>query len=154
MAFEDRDFSVVNTPLPHWTRVCPSDPGWLYILRNGDLLKVGKTRNPQRRLFREARTWLPDGEVIGVKPFWNIHELERVLLCGIAQFWYAGEWHSFPDQSWSTSLIDGFRLFDDQDRNKNSVDFSYWISGSGMGESIMEQNHRKVSLRRFQRDGC
>jgi hypothetical protein len=44
-----------------------------------------------------------------------------------------------------------FEAFDDRDRNKNSVDFGYWIGGSGMGEVIMEQNHRRISLRGWQR---
>lgn len=145
------DFPILNTPLPAWVTWQPANPGWLYILRNGDLLKIGKTTNPMRRL-RQAQTWLPDGEVIGMKPFWFIHDFERTLLCGIANHWYGGEWHKFPDATWSEFLIDGFRLFDDHDRNKNTVDFSYWIGGSGMGEVIAEQNRRRISLRRWQRE--
>ncbi len=151
MLFQSNDFSIKDSPLPWWTMCKEIDPGWLYILRNGDLFKVGKTTHPKRRL-REARTWLPTGEVIGIKPFWHVHEFERTLLCGIANFWHEGEWHRFPDESWSDVLTEGFRIFDDHDRSKNTVDFSYWIGGSGMGEVIMEQNHRRVSLRRFQRD--
>lgn len=145
------DFSVHNTPMPGWTRCQPVDPGWLYILRSGDLFKIGKTTHPQRRL-KEAGTWLPDGEVVGVKPFWCIHEFERTLLCGIANFWHAGEWHRFPNIEWSSALTDGFRMFDNHDRNRNTVDFSYWIGGSGMGELVMEQNRRRVSLRSWQRE--
>jgi hypothetical protein len=152
MLVSQNDFTVANTPLPGWTRCQPIDPGWLYILRNGDLFKIGKTTDPKRRL-REARTWLPDGEVVGIKPFWNIHEFERTLLCGIANFWHEGEWHCFPDDTWSDFLVSGFRLFHDHDRNKNTVDFGYWIGGSGMGELIMEQNRRRISLRRWQREG-
>jgi T5orf172 domain len=150
MLIPAHDFSVDNTPFPAWTRCQPIDPGWLYIVQNGQLLKVGKTTNPKRRL-REAQTWLPEGEVIGIKPFWNIHVYERTLLCGIANYWLEGEWHRFPDEGHSGFLISGFRLFDDHDRNKNTVDFSYWIGGSGMGELIMEQNHRRISLRQWQR---
>jgi hypothetical protein len=147
-----RDFKIVNTPLPRWADIRPIDPGWLYILRNHDLIKVGKTTNPNRRLFREAQTWLPDMEAIGVKPFWQIRDCERLLLCGLANHWYFGEWHRFPDSTFSDFLNDGFRLFDDHDRNKNSLDFIYWINGSGMGEVIQEQNYRKISLRRWQRE--
>lgn len=150
MLASDHDFSVVNTPLPAWTRCRPIDPGWLYIFKNTNLFKIGKTTHPERRL-KEARTWLPDGEVIGIKPFWNIHTYERTLLCGIASFWYHGEWHCFPDESHSDFLVDGFRMFDNRDRNKNTVDFGYWISGSGMAELITEQNHRRISLRQWQR---
>jgi hypothetical protein len=151
MLVDDDDFSIKDSQLPWWTMCHPIDPGWLYILRHRDLLKIGKTTDPNRRL-REARTWLPDGEVIGIKPFWNIHEFERTLLCGIANFWHEGEWHRFPDDSWSDFLTDGFRIFDNHDRSKNTVDFNYWIGGSGMGEVIMEQNHRRISLSRFQRE--
>lgn len=151
MPISDHDFSILNTPFPAWTRCRPVNPGWLYILKSGDSFKIGKTVNPQKRL-QEAKTWLPDGVVVGVKPFWSIHKFERVLLCGIANFWQAGEWHSFPDATWSNFLVEGFRLFDDHDRNRNTVDFSYWIGGSGMGELVNEQNHRRISLRRFQRE--
>jgi hypothetical protein len=145
------DFSIANTPLPAWTVCEPINPGWLYILKNGDLLKIGKTTDPLRRL-RQAQTWLPDGEVIGMKPFWCIHEFERTLLCGIANFWYEGEWHKFPDETWSNFLIEGFRMFDDHDRNRNTVDFGYWIGSSGMAELVVEQNHRRISLRRWQHE--
>lgn len=145
------NFSIRNSPLPTWARARPFDPGWLYILRNGDLYKIGKTTDPARRI-REAKTWLPNGEIIGIKPFWCVHELERTLLCGIANFWHDGEWHQFPDESWSDGLIDGFQLFDDHDRNLNTVDFSYWIASSGMAELVVEQNRRRISLRRWQRE--
>jgi len=127
------------------------DPGWLYIVKNGDLFKIGKTTNPKRRLFREARTWLPDIKLVGVKPFWNIGKLERQLHSGLAQFWYSGEWHQFPDDTYEW-LFEDFSNFYDEDRDMNSVDFIYWVNGSGMSELIMEQNHRRISLRRWQRE--
>jgi hypothetical protein len=145
------DFTVRNTPFPPWTTCQPINPGWLYVLRNGQLLKVGKTTDPRRRL-REARTWLPGVEVVGVKPFWDIHSYERTLLCGIANYWLEGEWHHFPDDSHSDWLIAGFRMFDDHDRNKNTVDFGYWVGSSGMAELVMEQNYRRISLRKWQRE--
>jgi hypothetical protein len=128
------------------------DPGWLYVIRNGDLLKVGKKKNPKRRLHRDAKTWLPDMELIGVKPFWNFGRLERELQCGLANFWYAGEWHKFPDANHSEFLIEGFKEFYDDDIDKNSVDFIYWINGSGMSELLHEQYDRKISLRRWQHE--
>jgi hypothetical protein len=45
-------------------------------------------------------------------------------------------------------------MFSDHDRNKNTFEFNYWIGGSGMGEVVMEQNHRRITLRRFQREIC
>lgn len=151
MLVSDNDFTIANTPLPGWTLCQPIDPGWLYIIRNNDVFKVGKTTDPKRRL-KEARTWLPAGETIGVKPFWNVHKFERTLLCGIANYWLDGEWHQFHDETYSDFLVTGFGMFDDHDRAKNTVDFGYWIGGSGMGEVIMEQNHRRISLRRWQRE--
>jgi hypothetical protein len=125
------------------------EPGWLYVIKNADLFKIGKTTNPKRRLLNEARTWLPDMELVGVKPFWNISALERFLLCGAAPHWYAGEWHCFPDSTWDFFFED-FSGFYDDDRDMNSVDFIYWVNGSGLSEVIAEQNHQKVSLRTFQ----
>jgi hypothetical protein len=127
-------------------------PGWLYLIRNGDLFKVGKTRNPKRRLFRDAKTWLPDMELIGVKPFWNYSRLERELQCGLANYWHAGEWHKFDCEEDYEFLVDGFKEFYDDDIDKNSVDFIYWINGSGMAELLHEQCNREISLRRWQRE--
>lgn len=136
------DFSISNTPMPGWTQCKSVDPGWLYIIQNNDLFKVGKTTNPRRRL-REASTWLPNGKLVGMKPFWHFHQFERVLLCGLANCWHKGEWHRFPDHDWSVRLTSDFAAFDDHDRNRNTVDFTYWIGGSGLGEVIMEQNYRR-----------
>ena len=147
------DFSIQNSRLPAWYRLEAIDAGWLYMLKHADLIKVGKTKDPKRRL-REAQTWLPDCELIGIKPFWKIHDFERTLLCGIANYWHEGEWHRFPEGSAGDFLTEGFQSFSDQDRNKNTFEFNYWIGGSGMGEVVMEQNHRRVTLRRFQRDVC
>lgn len=103
MLHSAHDFRIRNTPFPGWFDYAPNDPGWLYILRQGDLFKIGKTANPKRRL-REARTWLPSGELVGMKPFWDVHTLERTLLCGIANHWLEGEWHQFPDDTYSDFL--------------------------------------------------
>ena len=43
-------------------------------------------------------------------------------------------------------------MFSDHDRSKNSVDFGYWIGSAGMGEVKDEQNCRKISLRKWQRE--
>jgi hypothetical protein len=77
------DFSVFDTPFPWWAKCKLANPGWLYVITNGPLIKIGKTTNPMRRL-KEARTWLPRGNIVGIKPFWNIHHLERTILAGIA----------------------------------------------------------------------
>jgi len=70
---------------------------------------------------------------------------------GIANFWYSGEWHQFPDDTYDW-LFEDFRGFYDEDRDMNSVDSIYWINGSGMAELIIEQNRRRISLKRWQRE--
>jgi hypothetical protein len=102
----------------------------------------------KRRLLA-ARTWLPDLELIGVKPFWNISELERQLLAGLAQFWISGEWHRFPDNTYDF-VFEDFGGFYDEDRDMNSVDFIYWMHE--FGEILMEFGSRKISLRKWQRE--
>src|SRR3954452_25052208 len=84
------------------------DPGWIYIFKNDGLLKVGKTTDPQRRI-REARTWLPNMEVLGIKPFWNVGKIEQTLHTGCAPFWHAGEWFKVDDANDYELLSDGFR---------------------------------------------
>lgn len=127
------------------------DPGWIYIIKNGEILKVGKTKNPKRRVFGEAKTWLPELEIIGVKPFWNIRHVERMLHEGFAQFWHAGEWFRFPKNDGYEFVAEDFREFYDDDRDWNSVDFIFWFNSSGFGEVASERYSQKRSLRQWQR---
>jgi hypothetical protein len=124
------------------------DPGWLYIVKDGQRFKVGKTKNPKRRLLA-ARTWLPDLEVVGIKPFWNVGALERGLFAGLAQFWKSGEWHQFPDDTYDF-VFEDFANFYEEDRDMNSVDFIYWMHE--FGEILMEFSNRNISLRKWQRE--
>ena len=48
-------------------------------------------------------------------------------------------------------MIEGFQALSDIDINRNSVDFIYWYSGSGMAEFVIEQNERRLPIRSFQR---
>jgi hypothetical protein len=114
------------------------------------MLKVGKTTNPKRRA-RDARTWLPDVDIIAFKPFWEIGRLERTMHAGLANLWHRGEWHSV-DEIDCQFLVDGFREFYDDDRDMNSVDFIYWFNGSGLAEVAVEGNSRRLSLREWQRE--
>ena len=120
-------------------------------MRHGNLFKIGKTKNPPRRI-RDAKTWLPNIEVIAIKPFWNVSALERKLHEGLANYWHEGEWFEFPDADLCEFLIEGFKDFYEKDRDTNSVDFIYWYNGSGMTELQIERGSRQVSLRRFQRE--
>jgi hypothetical protein len=145
------DFSVTSASLPGCFPNRRVAPGWPYIFEHNSLFKIGKTTNPKRRL-REAQTWIPFATLIGVKPFWDIHRFELTLLCGLAVNWTEGEWHGFESEEHSEFLVEGFRIFDDHDRDENTYEFGYWIRGSGMAEVIAEFNSRRGSLRKFQRD--
>jgi Meiotically Up-regulated Gene 113 (MUG113) protein len=123
--------------------VAKRDKGWLYLLRSGHLLKIGKTSNPTRRLSKDAKTWLPDAEVIAVKPFWNVSDLERQLHEAFCRYWYEGEWFKIDDQNDRAILIDGFREFSDDDIDVNSVDFIYWFNSMGMLEFSIERRARQ-----------
>lgn len=127
------------------------DPGWIYAVKTGNLVKVGKTTDPKRRLLREAKTWSPEElEIVGVKPFWNISRIEYSLHSALAEFWYRGEWHKFDNEYWRTFFLDGFRVFSDTNRNANSVEFIYWMNGDNYVEAIRMQREHKMSLRRWQ----
>jgi len=80
MLLLDYNFTIANTPLPLWSRCQPVDPGWLYILRNADLFKAGKTTDPKRRL-REARIGFlmekSSGEAILEYPYSRTHTAVR-----------------------------------------------------------------------------
>ena len=127
------------------------DAGWLYLMKSGHLFKIGKTKSPKRRI-RDAQTWIPDIEVIAMKPFWNISTLERVLHEGLADQWHKGEWFKFSDASYHDFVVDSFLDFYSEDRDMNSVDFMYWYQGSGMMEFAIERDARRVSLKKFQKD--
>jgi hypothetical protein len=66
-----------------------NDGGWIYAVRTGGFVKVGKTTDPRRRLLREAQTWCPSGlDEIIAKPFWNITKLEYSLHTCLAEHWH------------------------------------------------------------------
>jgi hypothetical protein len=116
-----------------------------------NLIKIGKTTDPARRLLREARTWSPDElELIGAKPFWNIGKIEYSLHSALAEHWHRGEWHKFDEVHWMELFVDGFRVFkdDEDDRGANSVNFIYWMNGgTNYCEAVRMQCEHKMSLR-------
>ena len=121
------------------------DPGWIYIVKHEDLIKIGKSKNPVKRIS-QAKTWLPGLVVVGVKPFWNVSYVERVIHAGLANFWYDREWFHFQDDEFGPEFIEDFQGFYDDDRDMNSVDFIYWVNGSGMAELVMERGQQELSL--------
>jgi hypothetical protein len=137
-------------PDPRWWGIPLEDPGWIYAVRTANLVKVGKTTDPQRRLPREANTWCPHGiEELHVKSFWNIRRAEYSLHCALAEFWHRGEWHQFTDDYWLRFFMDGFGQFKNDDRDRNSIDFTYWMNGTNFAESLIWQSQHKMSLRQW-----
>ncbi len=125
-------------------------PGWLYVLGSGTRLKIGRTTNFDLRL-RAARTWIPDIQIIGVKPFWHAAALERYLHVALTDYWVEGEWFDFGEDEFREYFIENFQEFYDTDINKNSVDFIYWMNSTGMSEFTLEFSRRRVSLPEWRR---
>lgn len=128
----------------------PQNPGFIYVVENAGRYKIGSSKTKDARI-RNAKTWLPDMVVIGVKPFWDYKEKERLLHVGNAMCWYDGEWFVPFDEAFQDYFVDEFKAFSDTDINRNSVNFVYWYNGSGMAEFAMEQNRQGMSLRKFQK---
>jgi len=143
----------VFEPSPYLGRfgVVANDPGFIYVIRSQSRLKIGRSMGKRDRL-RQAKTWLPDGEVLGIKPFWNHRAAENCLQLGLSMFWYKGEWFDFAGDEFEASFIEDFIAFDDLDINKNSIDFIYFMNSSGMSEYTMEFSRRELSKASFQRD--
>lgn len=136
-----------------WIRtfgIPPEDPGYIYLIQSGDRFKIGKTAHKLSR-FAAAKTWLPDMAIVGIKPFWNVTWIEKCLHQGFAASWYAGEWFEPIDEAYRSILVDGFSMFSDSDRDRNSVDFIYWFNGDGMAELVIENNSQGISLKQFQK---
>jgi len=128
--------------------VTPIDPGWIYVFKDGERFKIGKTTSPERRI-REAKTWLPDMKIIGVKPFWGISHHEKCLHIGLASFWYEGEWIYIPADDPYDTFLEEFGQFCENSRDKNSISFIYWYNSIGMAEYSIEYSHQKISKLKF-----
>jgi hypothetical protein len=70
-------FENVGTVMPVW-QIRRVDPEFLYIIESHGRYKIGKTTKTKERL-RTANTWLPDMNLIGLKPFWGASRHERML---------------------------------------------------------------------------
>lgn len=126
------------------------EPGFVYVVEHYGKYKIGSSKSRRNRL-QDAKTWLPDMAIIGVKPFWDYKEKERLLHVGNALCWYDGEWFVPFDEAFQDYFVDEFKAFSDTDINRNSVDFVYWYNGSGTAEYVVEQNRQGMSLREFQK---
>jgi hypothetical protein len=101
--------------------------------------------------LRAARTWIPDVKVIGVKPFWHVADLERSLHIALTDYWIDGEWFDFGEDEFQEYFIETFQEFYDDDINRNSVDFIYWMNSTGMSEFTWEFSSRGISLPEWRR---
>ncbi|MBV9014930.1 MAG: GIY-YIG nuclease family protein [Alphaproteobacteria bacterium] len=128
--------------------VAPNDPGYIYIIENGRRYKIGKTKSKTTRI-RAAKTWLPDMQLVGIKPFWNVGFVEKCIHVGFAHSWYDGEWFEPLDEGYRETIVDHFREFSDTDRDRNSIEFIYWFNGDGMAELVNESFHQKLTPHRF-----
>lgn len=89
--------------------------------------------------------------LIGIKPFWDLGEIERQLHIGFCSEWYDGEWFQFSDEDMKSLFLEGFDEFSDSDRDVNSVDFIYWFNSNGMAEFVIEQQRQGLSLNKFRK---
>ena len=119
------------------------DPGFVYVIEDRGRFKIGRTTDAQARLSA-AKTWLPEMKLVGMKPFWNHQHVEQTMHVGFAACWHAGEWFEMLDAEYRNVLVDGFSEFSGTDRDRNSVDFIYWVNGSGMSELTLEQSRSGV----------
>jgi hypothetical protein len=126
------------------------NPGFVYVIESAGKFKIGSSKTRSDRI-RNAKTWLPDMTIIGVKPLWNYKEKERLLHVGNAMCWYDREWFIPYDDAFNEYFVEEFKAFSETDINRNSVDFVYWFNGSGMAEFVIEQNRQSMGLRKFQR---
>lgn len=130
--------------------ISASDPGYVYILRSQDRLKIGRSVRGHDRL-KQAKTWLPDAEILGVKPFWHHRAAEYCMQLSLTQFWYSGEWFDFAGDEFEEWFIAEFVAFDDVDINRNSMNFTYFMNSTGMSEYAAEFSRRIVSKISFHR---
>jgi hypothetical protein len=134
---------------PSYFGIPQRDGGWIYAVRSGEFVKVGKTTDPHRRLLREAKTWCPNGlDEIIAKPFWNITKLEYSLHTSLAEHWHRGEWHKFTNPYWENFFLNAFREFRDGEefRDRNSIDFAYWMNGTNYAEIVAMQCEQRMTL--------
>lgn len=129
----------------------PADPGFIYLFRDRGRYKVGRTIAPEHRI-RAARTWIPDIQVIGMKPFWFHSELESYLHVGLAMFAFDREWFDFKGDEFEESFVDEFSFFKDEDPIGNTRSFTYFVNGTGMNEFTLEWSSQGCSKRQFLRD--
>lgn len=146
LKLSDLDLSRQGTVIPTFG-VPREDPGFIYFLRSGKYFKIGRSSNPIQRL-KPARTWNPEIEIIGIKPFWQHKAAEFELHIGMARAWRRLEWFELPDESYDW-LLDEFTAFDDRNLDSNSINFTYMMNGTGMSEFTHEFSQSRFAKKGF-----
>lgn len=145
---QQSDFSITPSPVT----IPRNNRGWIYAIRWGETVKVGRTADRKLRRLREAQTWCP-GEIdeIIVKPFWNIARPERSLHTALAEHSEHGEWFKFSHPYWLNFFLDGLRQFRDGEefRDANSIDFPSWMRRSNCAEIIAARYRHRMTLRKW-----
>lgn len=129
----------------------PKDPGYIYVLRDRGRYKVGRSTRPKNRI-RNARTWIPDLEIIGVKPFWFHSSLETYLQVGLAQFSFQREWFEFNGDEFENHFTEAWTSFKDKHPELNNRDFTYFINGTGMADFTLMWSSQHTSKSKFLRE--
>ncbi|MGY3670932.1 GIY-YIG nuclease family protein (plasmid) [Marinovum sp. KMM 9989] len=129
----------------------PADPGFIYLFSDRGRYKVGRTIAPEKRI-KAARTWIPDIQVIGMKPFWFHSELESYIHVGLAAFAFDREWFDFEGDEFKQEFIDEFSFFKDEDPIGNTRSFAYFVNGTGMNGFTLDWSSQGCSKRQFLRD--
>ena len=106
-----------NDIIPVWN-IPRLDAGFIYVIKDSNRLKIGKSVTPRTRI-QEAKTWLPEMVLVGVKPFWNINTIEKNLHESLAQWWFDKEWFKFNDDTYQEQFIDNFVAFSDQELDRD-----------------------------------
>ena len=83
-----------------------SDWGWVYLIRSGNRIKIGKSGDPVSR-FRTYRTHCPDVELLAMLSTNNAGEIERSLhrLYKSVGIEFSGEWMTLPSTAWLEELV-------------------------------------------------
>ena len=123
------------------------DAGYVYVVEHLGKYKIGRSTNPKKRI-QEARTWIPDVAIVGVKPFWWHRGVEDAIHVGLAQFWKQSEWYDFDGDEFVEYFLDEFTAFSDDDINSNSVNFIYMMNGTGMADFTLAQSERSGKITR------
>lgn len=80
-------------PLPKYLEY---RPGWVYAVKVGDFVKIGRTKSPKNRLEKYKMYPPFNTEVIFLKAAPDQRFFERALQLYFSEFAFRGEWYDLP----------------------------------------------------------